>query len=68
MSLVKYLGMTENGTQYTPSQELVREVGDYEIVVHDKKSHWLGFKVYKVLGKTENGISQVGWLFRYNHR
>jgi len=56
MSFVKYLGATENGTQYTPPQEVIREVGDYEIVLTEKRSHWLGFKVYKVLGKTESGV------------
>jgi hypothetical protein len=56
MSFVRYLGMTENGTQYAPPQEIIREAGVYEIVVTDKRSHWLGFKVYKVLGKTENGV------------
>lgn len=50
-----YLGMTENGTQYRVI-ELVRDVGDYEIVVTEMRSHWLGFKVYRVLGKTENGV------------
>lgn len=34
---------------------LVRDVGDYELVVTEKKSHWLGFKVYRVLGRDENG-------------
>jgi hypothetical protein len=36
--------------------EIIREVGDYEIVVTEKRSHWLGFKVYRVLGKTESGV------------
>jgi hypothetical protein len=35
--------------------EITRDVGDYEIVVTEKKSHWLGFKVYRVLGKTADG-------------
>lgn len=38
--------------------EIVRDVGNsgnYEIVVTEKRSHWLGFKVYHVLGRTENG-------------
>jgi len=35
--------------------QIVRDVGDYEIVVTEQRSHWLGFKVYKVLGKDENG-------------
>jgi hypothetical protein len=43
--------MTE--TEIAP--EMVRDVGDYEIVITEKRSHWLGFKVYKVLGKTASG-------------
>lgn len=34
----------------------VRDVGDYEIVVTERRSHWIGFKVYRVLGKTESGV------------
>ena len=52
---VKYLGSTENGTEYRV-KETTRDVGDYEIVVSEHRSHWLGLKVYKVLGKTENGV------------
>jgi hypothetical protein len=39
----------------TLTDEIIRDVGDYEIVIHERDSHWLGFKVYSVLGKTENG-------------
>jgi hypothetical protein len=56
MTFIKYLGMTENGTQYIPPQEIIREVGDYEIVIDKRNSHWLGFKIYKILGKTESGV------------
>lgn len=35
--------------------EIIRDVGDYEIVVTEKRSHWLGFKVYRVIGRTESG-------------
>jgi hypothetical protein len=56
MSPVKYLGMTENETRCKVPEEIVREVGDYEIVVTARRSHWIGFKVYKVLGKTESGV------------
>lgn len=35
--------------------ELIRDVGDYEIVVTERHSHWIGFNVYRVLGKTESG-------------
>lgn len=35
---------------------MVRAVGDYEIVITEKRSHWLGFKVYRVIGKTENDV------------
>jgi hypothetical protein len=38
--------------------EIVRDVGNegnYEIVVTEKSGHWLGFKVYRVLGRTEGG-------------
>lgn len=38
--------------------EIIRDVGNdgkYEIVVTEKKSHWLGFKVYHVLARSENG-------------
>lgn len=35
--------------------QIIREVHDYELVVTEKKSHWLGFKVYKVVGKTASG-------------
>lgn len=38
------------------SAELIRDVGDYEIVVTEKHSHWIGFNVYHVLGKTESGV------------
>lgn len=35
--------------------ELIRDVGDYEIVVTETQSHWIGFKVYRVIGKTASG-------------
>lgn len=35
--------------------EIVRDVGDYEIVITERHSHWIGFKAYRVLGKTESG-------------
>lgn len=35
---------------------IIREVGDYEIVVTEKQSHWIGFNVYRVIGKTESGV------------
>jgi hypothetical protein len=38
------------------STEIIKDVGDYEIVITEQRSHWLGFKVYKVLGKTESGV------------
>jgi hypothetical protein len=38
------------------STEIVRDVGDYEIVVTEKRSHWIGFKIYKVIGRTESGV------------
>lgn len=39
-------------------EQVVRDVGNegrYEIVVVERRSHWLSFKVYVVLGKTESG-------------
>lgn len=36
-------------------QKITRDVGDYEIVVTEKQSHWIGFKVYRVIGKTASG-------------
>lgn len=36
--------------------EIIRDVGDYEIAVGEQRSHWIGFKVYRVLGKTESGV------------
>ena len=36
--------------------EIIRDSGDYEIVVTEQRSHWLSFNVYKVLGKTESGV------------
>lgn len=36
--------------------EIIRDVGDYEIVVTEKRSHWIGFNVYRVLGKTASGV------------
>lgn len=36
--------------------EVIRDVGDYEIVVTEQHGHWIGFNVYRVLGKTENGV------------
>lgn len=50
----RYLGMTENGNQYRVA-EIVRDVGNYEIIVTERRSHWIDFKVYRVLGKTEDG-------------
>lgn len=50
----QYLGSTDSGNQYSVD-ELTRDAGAYEIVVTEKRSHWVGFKVYRVLGKTENG-------------
>src|ERR1043165_7596492 len=35
--------------------DIVKDVGDYEVVITEKRSHWLGFNVYKVLGKTADG-------------
>lgn len=35
--------------------EIIRDVGDYEIVITQKPSHWLGFNVYRVIGRLENG-------------
>lgn len=49
----RYLGVTENGSQYRVTEAV--HAGDYEIVVTEQHSHWLGFKIYRVLGKTENG-------------
>lgn len=40
------------------NQVITRDVGPYEIVVCERDSHWLGFKCYRVLGKTENGDRQ----------
>lgn len=37
-------------------QKITRDVGDYEIVVTERRSHWIGFKVYRVIGKTESGV------------
>lgn len=40
------------------AEEIVRDVGNYgnyEIVVTDRRSHWVGFQVYAVLGRTETG-------------
>lgn len=36
--------------------KIVRDVGDYEIVITEKHSHWIGFNVYRVLGKSEGGV------------
>lgn len=35
---------------------IIRDVGDYEIVVRERRSHWIGFSVYRVIGKTESGV------------
>jgi hypothetical protein len=40
------------------SKQIIRDVGNsgnYEIVVTERHSHWLGFNVYQVLGRTESG-------------
>lgn len=34
----------------------IRDIGDYEIVVTERRSHWFGFKIYRVLGRAEDGI------------
>lgn len=34
---------------------VIRDVGDYEIVITERRSHWFGFKVYRVIGKTASG-------------
>lgn len=52
---VRYLGMTENGTQYLAG-EIIRDVGDYEILVTEKRSHSISFNVYRVIGETESGV------------
>lgn len=36
-------------------EQIVRDVGDYEIIITEKRSHWLGFNVYHVIAKTESG-------------
>lgn len=36
--------------------KIIRDVGDYEIVVTEKHSHWLGFNVYQVISKTASGV------------
>lgn len=38
------------------SAEFIRDVGNYEIVVTEQHSHWIGFNIYRVLGKTESGL------------
>lgn len=35
--------------------EIIRDAGDYEIVITQKPSHWLGFNVYRVIVSLENG-------------
>lgn len=35
--------------------DIIRDVGEYEIVVTEQHSHWLGFKVYRVIAKTGSG-------------
>jgi hypothetical protein len=35
---------------------LARDVAGFEIVVTERRSHWIGFKVYKVIGRTESSV------------